>query len=145
MLLIIASERSEPADLVVSRARFFYIYISPISTALHTVMFYVILNTRKSNFAMRVNFITRTFHAAALARNNVMHCVSIFVWCPPKGARFQDRSPLHAIVSLTQLSHFLQLARFFYVTPLPVIWRVLRAPRAECIYTSQITKKGCYK
>ena len=37
---------------------------------------YVILNTRNSNFAMRVNFITRTFHAAALARNNVMHCTS---------------------------------------------------------------------
>ena len=30
-------------------------------------MFYVILKTRKSNFAMSVNFITRTFHAAALA------------------------------------------------------------------------------
>ena len=36
-------------------------------------MFYVILNTRKSNFVMRVNFITRTFHAAALTRNNVLH------------------------------------------------------------------------
>ena len=31
-------------------------------------MFYVI---RKSDFAMRVYFITRTFHAAALARNSI--------------------------------------------------------------------------
>ena len=37
-------------------------------------MFYVILNTRKSNFAMRVNFITRTFHAAALARKLTVGC-----------------------------------------------------------------------
>ena len=40
---------------------------------------YVILNTRNSNFAMcAYNTLTRTFHAAALARNNVMHCTSIF-------------------------------------------------------------------
>ena len=72
---IIASER---ADLLVSRARFFAIYISRSLQALHTtVMFYVILNTRNSNFAMRINFITRTFHATAFARNNVMHCTSI--------------------------------------------------------------------
>ena len=62
-LLVIVSER---AYLVVSRARFFAIYIYLISTVLHTIMFYVILNTRNSNFAMRVNFITRTFHAAAM-------------------------------------------------------------------------------
>ena len=40
--------------------------ISIISRRCHTVMFYVILNTRKSNFAMRVNNTrARTFHAAA--------------------------------------------------------------------------------
>ena len=57
---LFATERSELADLVVSRARIF----SPISTALHTVMF---LNTHKSNFAMRVDFHA---HIIALACNN---------------------------------------------------------------------------
>ena len=50
--LLVASERSDR--------------ISIISRRCHTVMFYVILNTRKSNFAMRVNNTrARTFHAAA--------------------------------------------------------------------------------
>ena len=57
----------ERADLVVSRARFF------VSTG---AAYRNVLNTRKSNFAMRVNFITRTFHAAALARK---HCTSIYI------------------------------------------------------------------
>ena len=53
--LLVASERSD----LFSR-------ISIISRRCHTVMFYVILNTRKSNFAMRVNNTrARTFHAAA--------------------------------------------------------------------------------
>ena len=68
--IFIASERSERAYLVVSRARFFYIYTISTGTALRNC---------NSNFAMRVNFITRTFHAAALARNNVKHCTSKLV------------------------------------------------------------------
>ena len=71
--LLFASERSkQPSRL--NGKNFLYIYFS--DRCRHTVMFYVILNTPKSNFEMRVNIHVRarTFHAAALARNNA--CIS---------------------------------------------------------------------
>ena len=61
-LFLLPIHNCERADLVVSPI----FHISRSLRALHTIMFYVILNRRKSNFAMRINFITRTFHAAAL-------------------------------------------------------------------------------
>ena len=72
---VIASERSERADL--------YSHVKgPIS--LYTGAAYRKKNTRNSNFAMRVNFITRAhiiFHAAALARNNALVLVCLIYRC----------------------------------------------------------------
>ena len=54
---------------------FVYIYIASFFVLLVSLLnhpqeksdvaYYHVLNTRNSNFAMRVNFITRTFHATA--------------------------------------------------------------------------------
>ena len=56
----------------------FSIYIS-ISRALHTVMFYVILNTCKSNFAMRVDCVdfvhTARAHSTSLRSLVIMHAL----------------------------------------------------------------------
>ena len=57
---------------------FLYNYYISISRALHTVLFYVILNTRKSNFAMRVDFIhTVRAHSTSLHSLVIMHAFTI--------------------------------------------------------------------